>query len=219
MKAEHCPADTRDLPCDGERNADDQNKQMLDPSLRALDLCLILLLAPLLCALILTIFLLRLAVDGRPLLFAQERLGKAGRPFRMYKLATVPRWYVYLPDHWPTATFPPRTRLGRLLRSIDLDELPQFLNVLKGDMSLVGPRPETKYHTERILSQLPTFCERLAVRPGLTGLAQVSGWRGDTSLACRLRCDLAYVRERSFALYLSILCRTVLMELRHFYGH
>ena len=78
--------------------------------------------------------------------------------------------------------FPPRTRLGGWLRRFDLDELPQLWNVLKGEMSLVGPRPEMPVHARDFSCRIPEFTERLAVRPGLTGLAQIRGWRGNTSI-------------------------------------
>jgi putative colanic acid biosynthesis UDP-glucose lipid carrier transferase len=101
------------------------------------------------------------------------------------------------------------TPVGRFMRRWSLDELPQLINVLAGHMSLVGPRPERGVFVERFCRELPDYLQRHQVKTGLTGWAQVQGWRGDTSLRHRLRCDLYYISHWSLWLDLEILLRTV----------
>jgi len=181
---------------------------------RAADLLLVTLTAPLWGSLFATLIGAKLLCDGRPVLFRHRRLGRGGQPFDLLKIRTTIPSYVARPEDWPDDRYPPRTRFGRLLRRVDLDELPQLWNVLAGDMSLVGPRPETDYHAFFFATALPDYVRRLAVRPGLTGLAQVEGWRGDTSIEERLRCDLEYIERRGPVLYFATLARTFTMELR-----
>ena len=176
-------------------------------------MAVILLTSPLWLPVVLILLFFKALIDGRPVLFRQVRLGRDGAPFVLYKITTTPADYRALPEDWTDHDFPPRTRFGQRLRRFDLDELPQLWNVLRGDMALVGPRPETSFHAARLEQDLPAFAERLAARPGLTGLAQVRGWRGDTSMARRLEADLEYLRERGLRLWLTILLRTIWVEL------
>jgi len=176
-------------------------------------MAVILLTSPLWLPVVLILLVFEALIDGRPVLFRQVRLGRDGAPFVLYKITTTPADYRALPEDWTDHDFPPRTRFGQRLRRFDLDELPQLWNVLRGDMALVGPRPETSFHAARLEQDLPAFAERLAARPGLTGLAQVRGWRGDTSMARRLEADLEYLRERGLRLWLTILLRTIWVEL------
>ncbi|PYT21214.1 MAG: hypothetical protein DMG57_39345 [Acidobacteria bacterium] len=176
-------------------------------------MAVILLTSPLWLPVVLILLVFKALIDGRPVLFRQVRLGRDGAPFVLYKITTTPADYRALPEDWTDHDFPPRTRFGQRLRRFDLDELPQLWNVLRGDMALVGPRPETSFHAARLEQDLPAFAERLAARPGLTGLAQVRGWRGDTSMARRLEADLEYLRERGLRLWLTILLRTIWVEL------
>jgi exopolysaccharide biosynthesis polyprenyl glycosylphosphotransferase len=150
------------------------------------------------------------ASSGRPILFAQERMGLDGRVFRMLKLRTMrrdaeretgPVWTV--PDD------PRRTRVGAWLRRTSLDELPQLWNVLRGDMSLVGPRPERPVFIERFRREIPGYMLRHKVRAGCTGWAQVHGWRGDTSLHERIEHDIYYIQNWSLALDVRILLMTL----------
>lgn len=179
-------------------------KRALDLTGAALGL---LLLAPLLGALAL---LIRLR-EGGPVLYRQERVGWGGRPFTMLKFRTM------IPDAeaqggavWAKRGDPRCTPLGALLRRTSLDELPQLWNVLKGEMSLVGPRPERPEFLEEFRGQLPDYMLRLTVKAGMTGLAQVRGLRGDSSLKDRLHSDLEYVRGWSLGLDVRILVRTML---------
>jgi putative colanic acid biosynthesis UDP-glucose lipid carrier transferase len=140
--------------------------------------------------------LIRLDSPG-PILFFQRRTGLQQRPFTLVKLRTM--------DDLRRVT-----RVGRWLRPLGLDELPQLWNVLRGDMSLVGPRPEVPERVEVLRHRLPAYDARHFMRPGITGWAQVNGLRGDISPSTeRLRRDLEYVREWSLALDLRILVRTV----------
>jgi lipopolysaccharide/colanic/teichoic acid biosynthesis glycosyltransferase len=185
---------------------------------RGFDIALIALTAPLLAPILMAAVALKLLFDGRPVLFRHVRLGRGGQPFVLYKIRTTPLDFQPRPDDWSDEDFPPRTRVGRWLRRFDLDELPQLYNVLKGDMSLVGPRPEMPLHAERFGWRLPEYAQRLTVRPGLSGLAQVRGWRGDTSIHQRLRCDLEYSSNRGPGMYFAILARTVGVEMRRAVG-
>jgi exopolysaccharide biosynthesis polyprenyl glycosylphosphotransferase len=177
---------------------------------RALDLVvstLVLVLTAPLMALIAV--LIRLTSPG-PVLFAQERVGLNGRVFRMYKFRTM---RVGGPDEsatrWTTAQDPRRTRLGGLLRRTNLDELPQFFNVLKGEMSIVGPRPERPYFVEKFLEDVAQYNTRHYLKVGITGWAQVNGWRGDTSIPRRVEHDLYYLRNWSLGFDLKIIFLTV----------
>jgi exopolysaccharide biosynthesis polyprenyl glycosylphosphotransferase len=156
------------------------------------------------------------AIEGGPVLYRQERVGWGGRPFVMLKLRTM------VADAEATTGAvrtqrgdPRRTRLGTFLRRTSLDELPQLWNVLKGDMSLVGPRPERPEFLEELRKELPDYMLRLTVKAGMTGLAQIHGLRGDSSLAERLKLDLDYVRRWSLRLDLEILALTFVRGFVH----
>ena len=160
---------------------------------RGLDLILIAVTAPVWLPVLMAALALKMLMDGRPVLFRHIRLGQNGKPFVLYKIRTTPREFQPRADDWTDDEFPPRTAFGSRLRRFDVDELPQMWNVLRGEMSLVGPRPEM---------------------PGITGLAQVRGLRGDTSIHERLRSDLEFISRRGPAAYLAILARTIWMEAR-----
>lgn len=155
---------------------------------------------------------LKLCLDGQPLLFHQVRVGKNGKLFHIHKIKTSSLEYQAQLEDWPTESMPPCTTFGRWLRNHDLDELPQLWNILKGEMSLVGPRPETPFHSKRFSSFWEDYPRRLCVTPGLTGLAQASGWRGDTSIESRLEADLTYVQNRGPLLYCTVLGLTLKQE-------
>jgi lipopolysaccharide/colanic/teichoic acid biosynthesis glycosyltransferase len=145
-----------------------------------------------------------------PVLYRQRRLGLGGRPFEMLKFRTMDVGAE--PDGravWATDIDPRCTRVGGPLRRYGLDELPQLWNVLRGDMSLVGPRPERPEFATEFASRWPRFPERLSVRGGITGLAQVEGLRGDTHVGERLEADLRYMSEWSLGRDLLILARTL----------
>jgi exopolysaccharide biosynthesis polyprenyl glycosylphosphotransferase len=146
-----------------------------------------------------------------PIFFAQDRVGLNGRVFRMYKFRTMKVGSREEGDtRWTSDNDPRRTWVGTLLRKTNLDELPQFLNVLKGDMSIVGPRPERPFFVERFLAEIDRYNSRHMFKAGITGWAQVNGWRGDTSIAKRVEYDLYYLRNWSLTFDLQIITMTLL---------
>lgn len=160
--------------------------------------------------------LIRLDSRG-PVLFRQERVGLGGKNFVCLKFRSM--------QHDPEADFVQATagdsritRVGRFLRKTNLDELPQFINVLRGEMSVVGPRPHVPELDADFAHKIPGYKKRIAVRPGVTGLAQVSGARGETrsvqEMALRVRLDQTYLRRCSLLADLNIIARTVVCVLR-----
>jgi lipopolysaccharide/colanic/teichoic acid biosynthesis glycosyltransferase len=183
-----------------------------------LDVVVILMALPLWGPLLLCVLVAKRVIDGPAIFFGHARVGLNGRAFMLYKIRTTARDFQAQPQDWPDQDFPPRTRFGQWLRRCDLDELPQLWNVLKGEMSLVGPRPETPYHTARFMAVMPRYRERWQVRPGLTGMAQMRGLRGNTDVGERLEADLEFISARGGRLYAGILFRTVLLEMRRALG-
>ena len=173
----------------------------------ALSLFVVLLTAPISLLIALAI---KLSSRG-PVFFVQERVGLNGRVFRMLKFRTM---HVGSQDEgdtrWTCTDDPRRTAVGVVLRKTNLDELPQFLNVLKGDMSIVGPRPERAHFVERFLKEFDRYNFRHTFKVGITGWAQVNGWRGDTSIAKRVEYDLYYLRNWSLTFDLQIITMTLL---------
>ena len=149
-----------------------------------------------------------------PAMYTQERMGRLCEPFKIYKFRTMRVDAEAAGPRWAASDDDPRmTRVGRFLRRTHLDELPQLLNVLKGDMSLVGPRPERPEFVQRLQQDIRGYDERLLIKPGMTGLAQVH-YRYDQSLADvkqKVRFDLLYVKRLCLALDLRILAWTVLV--------
>lgn len=143
-----------------------------------------------------------------PVLFKQERVGRNKRTFYMYKFRSM-RVNDRQDTGWSQGRDDRRTAFGSFLRKFSLDEFPQFLNVFKGDMSLVGPRPEVPYYVERFKEEVPLYMVKHQVRPGITGWAQVNGFRGDTSIRGRIEHDVYYIEHWSVLLDLKILFMTV----------
>ena len=191
-----------------------------DLALRAFDVvlstCFVLLSLPL----TVPIAALVLATSGRPLFYRGERVGRGGTIFTMLKFRTLRRGAEerlgpYLGDELVSRTRAEVTPVGRWLRATQLDELPQLWNVLIGDMSLVGPRPIRPRFFEELATALPSYWQRLVVRPGLTGFAQVR--RGyETSMAEKLAHDLEWIADRSVRLYFRTLTVTAWRVLRQF---
>ena len=181
---------------------------------RAFDVCFSVVVLTLASPLLFFIALLIRLTSPGPVFFTQERIGLNGRPFRMFKFRTMRLASASESDtRWTTAQDPRCTPLGRLLRRTSLDELPQFLNVLKGDMSVVGPRPERPHFVQKFLHEVGRYNNRHCLRVGITGWAQVNGWRGDTSIDKRIEYDLYYLQNWSFAFDLRIILLTVLSGL------
>ncbi len=145
-----------------------------------------------------------------PVLFAQERVGLNGNAFRMLKFRTMRVAHSDESEtRWTTPNDERRTKIGAFLRRSNLDELPQFLNVLKGNMSIVGPRPERLHFVKRFLQDIEGYNRRHVLKVGITGWAQVNGWRGDTSIDKRIECDLYYLRNWSITFDLQIMLLTI----------
>jgi Undecaprenyl-phosphate glucose phosphotransferase len=178
---------------------------------RAFDLVLSLLILLLSLPLFLLIALAVKLSSRGPVFFAQERVGLNGRVFNMLKFRTMRVGSKEEGDtRWTSDNDPRRTAIGVFLRKTNLDELPQFLNVFKGDMSIVGPRPERAYFVERFLEEIDRYNFRHTFKVGITGWAQVNGWRGDTSIAKRVEYDLYYLRNWSLTFDLQIITMTLL---------
>ncbi len=150
------------------------------------------------------------ATSGRPISFVQERMGLDGRVFRMFKFRSmVAGAEAATGPVWTDPADPRCTRLGRVLRRFSLDELPQLWNVVTGDMSLVGPRPERPVFIEQFRGEIPGYMLRHKVKAGMTGWAQVHGWRGSTSLPERIEHDLYYIQNWSLGLDVRIMIMTL----------
>lgn len=158
---------------------------------------------------LLVALLIRLDSRG-PVFYVQQRVGNDGNKFEIYKFRSmIDNAEQGTGPKWATTNDPRTTRIGRFLRRYNLDEFPQFLNVLRGDMSLVGPRPERPYFVDKFKEEIPYYMRRHMVKSGMTGWAQVNGWRGDTSVVERTEYDLYYVQNWSLLLDFQILWKTL----------
>ncbi|MEA4956789.1 UDP-glucose:undecaprenyl-phosphate glucose-1-phosphate transferase [bioreactor metagenome] len=159
---------------------------------------------------ILTAIAIKISSPG-PIIFKQERIGYQRKPFMMYKFRSMK-----VQDNneekseWTTEDDPRKTKVGNFIRKTSIDELPQFFNVLKGEMSVVGPRPERPFFVEKFRDEIPKYMVKHQVRPGLTGLAQVHGYRGNTSIKRRIEYDIEYVENWYFGLDILIMWKTIL---------
>ncbi|MCM1266751.1 MAG: undecaprenyl-phosphate glucose phosphotransferase [Bacteroidales bacterium] len=145
-----------------------------------------------------------------PVIFKQERIGLHNKPFRMYKFRTMK---VQMPaaeqQGWTTKDDPRVTKVGKFLRKTSIDELPQLFNILKGDMSVVGPRPERPQFVEQFKEEIPRYMVKHQVRPGLTGWAQINGYRGDTSIKRRIEYDIFYIENWTMSFDVKIMFLTI----------
>ena len=161
---------------------------------------------------ILTAIAIKLTSPG-PIIFKQERMGYNGKIFEMYKFRSMK---VQNPSEekseWTTPDDPRKTKVGNFIRKTSIDELPQFFNVLKGDMSVVGPRPERPYFVDQFKETIPKYMVKHQVKPGLTGWAQIHGCRGDTSIKKRIDYDIEYVENWHMGLDLAIMIKTALKK-------
>jgi lipopolysaccharide/colanic/teichoic acid biosynthesis glycosyltransferase len=196
------------------RMAHDFAPRPVDSALRAIDVVLaasaLLVLAPILalCGFV-------VLASGRPVLYRGPRVGRAGAQFCMYKFRTLradadQRLGPYLGDELTRRTEQELTPAGRVLRATKLDELPQLYNVLRGDMSVVGPRPIRPAFFVELCAEIPAYWQRLVVRPGITGLAQLRLSR-EMTWAEKLVHDLEYIADRSIGLYFAIVGQTVVL--------
>jgi lipopolysaccharide/colanic/teichoic acid biosynthesis glycosyltransferase len=187
-------------------------RRRVDVVLRAADVVLaatlLVVFAPFIAVAVVAVLL----TSGRPVLYRGLRVGRAGELFELYKLRTLrpdaeSRLGPFQDKELDRRTEDEVTRVGKVLRATQLDELPQLWNVLRGDMSIVGPRPIRPVFFEELVSDIPQYWQRLVVRPGLTGLAQLRMER-DTTWAEKLAHDLEYLADRSVRLYLRIVVET-----------
>lgn len=158
---------------------------------------------------ILTAIIIKLTSPG-PIIFKQKRVGLNKKEFTMYKFRSMHvQNFNKEKVEWTTEDDPRKTKFGSFIRKTSIDELPQFFNVLKGDMSLIGPRPERPYFVNKFKDEVPKYMVKHQVRPGITGWAQVNGWRGDTSINKRIECDIYYIENWSFTMDIKIVFLTI----------
>lgn len=181
---------------------------------RMIDICGslfgLIVLSPLL---LITAIGVKLSSPG-PVLFRQDRIGLNKNPFKMYKFRSM-RVNAKETTGWSTDRDPRKTPFGSFIRKYSIDELPQLLNVLKGDMSLIGPRPEIPFYVRQFKEEVPLYLLRHQVRPGMTGWAQVHGLRGDTSIEDRVVYDIWYIENWSLWLDIKILWKTIFGGLKN----
>lgn len=158
--------------------------------------------------------LVKLTSKG-PVFYGQLRMTRDGNEFKMWKFRSMMVNAESSGPQWTSKKDDRRTVIGKFLRASNLDEIPQFWNVFKGDMSLVGPRPERQIFVEKFKHDIPSYMLRHRMKSGLTGWAQVNGWRGNTSLEKRIECDLYYIRNWSLMLDLKIIFLTVIKGFFH----
>lgn len=167
--------------------------------------CIVLFSIPML----ITAIIIKATSKG-PLIFKQTRVGLHNREFSMYKFRSMEvQNEAKEKKAWTTKNDPRVTPIGRFIRKTSIDELPQLFNVLKGDMSLVGPRPERPFFVEKFKEEIPRYMIKHQVRPGITGWAQVNGYRGDTSIRLRIEHDLFYIENWSIGFDIKILFLTI----------
>ena len=190
----------RSIPLDAPVNA--LLKRILDI---VSSLILIILTSP---VMLLTAIGVKLSSPG-PVIFQQTRVGKSKKLFQMYKFRSM-RVNAQANTGWTKHDDPRKTKFGSFIRKTSIDELPQFFNVLKGDMSLVGPRPEIPHFVEQFKETIPLYMLKHLVRPGITGWAQMHGYRGDTSIETRIQHDIWYIEHWSLGLDIRIIFWTAL---------
>lgn len=166
---------------------------------------ILLLISPIMIALSIGV---KLSSPG-PIFYRQTRVGWNGKNFDMLKFRSMPVDIEKDGVQWGSAKNKTNTKFGQFIRATSLDELPQFLNVLKGDMSIVGPRPERDIFVEQFRDEIPRYMQKHMVKAGITGWAQIHGWRGDTSLEKRIEYDLHYINDWSLWLDIKIIILTV----------
>ncbi len=175
---------------------------------RTLDIvCSLIMLIVASPVMLVSAIVIKLTMGGN-VIFRQQRVGLNKKIFTMYKLKSM-KDNDESDTAWSTDNDPRKTRFGSFIRKFSIDELPQLFNVLKGDMSLVGPRPEIPFHVDNFKTSIPMYMLKHQVKPGITGLAQVNGYRGDTSIERRIEYDIEYIENWNFFLDIAILFRTL----------
>ena len=187
---------------------------------RLFDFCIALCAFPFVLLVCIGVWIAIKCDDGGPLFHMASRIGKNGRIFKMYKFRSM---YLHAEEYleelqkfnqikdgpaFKMDNDPRITKVGKFIRKTSIDELPQLFNILKGNMSLVGPRPERPFFVEKFREEIPRYMVKHQVRPGLTGWAQVNGYRGDTSIRKRIEYDLYYIENWSIGLDIKIIFLT-----------
>lgn len=172
--------------------------------------CLIVATSPIM---IVSAIIIKLTSPG-PVIFKQVRVGLNKKNFTMYKFRSM-RINSESNTAWSTNVDHRKTKFGSFIRKFSIDELPQLFNVLKGDMSLVGPRPELPHFVETFKDEIPLYMVKHQVKPGITGLAQVNGYRGDTSIKKRIECDIFYIENWNILMEFEILFKTVFKGIKN----
>ncbi len=173
---------------------------------KVLSLLFLLLLSPIMGIIAISI---KMTSPG-PILYRQERMGWNGTPFKMLKFRSMPVDSEKGKILWGNAKSKDITPIGKFLRITSLDEIPQFINVLKGDMSIVGPRPERTIFVDKFKEEIRHYMKKHMVKAGITGWAQINGWRGDTDLEKRIECDIYYIDHWSLWLDIKIIFSTII---------
>lgn len=177
---------------------------------RSMDIVLSLLALIILSPVLLVIAIMVKLESPGPVMFRQMRLGMNEKPFRMLKFRSMRQDSGVDSQGWTISGDIRRTRVGKVIRPLAIDELPQMINVIKGDMSLVGPRPEQPEYVSAFSRKIPSYPSRHRVRPGLTGWAQINGLRGDTDIGERIEYDIYYIENWSPWFDIKIMMRTIL---------
>ena len=159
---------------------------------------------------LITVAILIKTTSKGPIIYKQERVGLNRKKFNMFKFRSMKiQKEEDEKDKWTTKDDPRKTKIGSFIRKTSIDELPQFFNVLRGDMSVVGPRPERPFFVEKFKEEIPKYMIKHQVRPGITGWAQVNGLRGDTSIKKRIEFDLYYIENWNLGIDFKIILMTV----------
>jgi lipopolysaccharide/colanic/teichoic acid biosynthesis glycosyltransferase len=215
-------ARTDSLAAHFERMVHELEPRTIDAVLRGFDIVLAALVLAVTAPLLLVVAVGIALTSGTPVLYRGPRVGRAGRIYTMYKFRTLAadaevRLGPYYGEELTRRTEQEVTRLGRVLRATHFDELPQLFNVLRGDMALVGPRPIRPGFFEELGEQIPQYWQRLVVRPGITGLAQLRITR-EMTWAEKLAHDLEYIADRSVPLYLRAIVASIWRVAKRFVG-
>ena len=181
---------------------------------RAIDILGSLVLIILTSPIMLTTAIIIKCTSKGPVIFKQNRVGLNKKLFTMYKFRSM-KVNSQEETGWSTNSDPRKTKFGSFIRKFSIDELPQFFNVLKGDMSLIGPRPELPHFVDNFKNEIPLYMVKHQVKPGITGLAQVNGFRGDTSIKKRIEYDIYYIENWNILMDISILFQTAFKGLKN----
>ena len=177
---------------------------------RLFDVIFVVITSVIISPLLLLVAILVKVTSPGPIIYKQERVGEDGKIFMIYKFRSMSSENEYIDDKvWTKKDDPRITSIGKIIRKYSIDELPQFYNIFKGDMSLIGPRPERPYFVNKFKESVPKYMIKHHVKPGMTGWAQINGYRGNTSIVKRIEYDIYYVENWSFLLDMKIIIKTI----------